>query len=430
MRGRPSRVAACVAACVAAGVAVALGGALVPIMALPTRAAAQDSVIGDTAAAPGADRVAAADTLAPWSVSGRVVRPEGERLRPVPELWVVLHRVGSDTAGPLDSMRTRGDGRFHFTYRRRGSGDAVYFLSASYGGIAYFSSVLRARHASGDDAEIEVFDTTSGPLALHVQGHHVVVSAPRQDGTRELVEVYDLSNDSSVTLISPDDAHPTFTSVLPAGATHFQVGQTDVSPNAIRADSGRVEVVAPFAPGLKQLSFAYRVPPSSFPLAIPIERPTTILEVLLEEPAAGVTGAKISAVQPVSVEGRGFHRFLGHDVPANEVLTITVPTAGGTSKRALYLAGIAIAVGAAMLIALATAFTRRARPVVPLALGEVPIAMTADGPEAIARTIAALDADFERSGTHDAREHAAYRAQRDVLKRRLAVALDAQRRQG
>ena len=45
-----------------------------------------------------------------------------------------------------------------------------------------------------------MFDTTSGPVPLMVQGHHLVVSAPKPDGGREIVEVYELSNDSTVTL--------------------------------------------------------------------------------------------------------------------------------------------------------------------------------------------------------------------------------------
>ncbi|MFL5571889.1 MAG: hypothetical protein ACJ78R_00085, partial [Gemmatimonadaceae bacterium] len=56
--------------------------------------------------------------------------------------WVVLHRVGPDRAGPLDSTLSDARGRYSFNYVRSGSDDAIYFVSASYDGIAYFTPPL------------------------------------------------------------------------------------------------------------------------------------------------------------------------------------------------------------------------------------------------------------------------------------------------
>src|SRR5256885_7350842 len=95
-------------------------------------------------------------------VSGRIVRPGLARMDPVSGAWVVLHRVGPDRAGPLDSVQSDPRGRYSFTYTRTGSEDAVYFVSASYDGIAYFTPPLAEGKVSGDDGEIAVFDTTSG----------------------------------------------------------------------------------------------------------------------------------------------------------------------------------------------------------------------------------------------------------------------------
>src|ERR687886_1973844 len=100
--------------------------------------------------------------------------------------------------------------------------------------MAYFSAPLRAPRVPGTDAELTVYDTTSGPLPLHVRGRHIVVSSPRASGAREVVEVYELANDSSLTLVSPDDARPTWSTVIPAAARDFEVGQGDVSRSAVR----------------------------------------------------------------------------------------------------------------------------------------------------------------------------------------------------
>src|SRR5688572_27594903 len=76
---------------------------------------------------------------------GQVLRAvEGGDAVAVTGQWVVLHRVGADRAGPLDSARTGAGGRFRFRYAATGAPDALYFVSATYGGIAYFSPPLRS----------------------------------------------------------------------------------------------------------------------------------------------------------------------------------------------------------------------------------------------------------------------------------------------
>src|SRR4051812_15568153 len=135
----------------------------------------------------------------PQQVSGRIVRPGVRKMDPVPGAWVVLHRVGPDRAGPLDSTRSDARGRYSFRYERTGSDDALYFVSASHDGIAYFTPPLTAANVSGEDGEITVFDTTSAHVPLSVRGHHVVVSAADANAQRSIVEVYDVSNDTSVT---------------------------------------------------------------------------------------------------------------------------------------------------------------------------------------------------------------------------------------
>ncbi len=113
-------------------------------------------------------------------------------MNPVSGAWVVLHRVGPDRAGPLDSVRSDSRGRYSFSYFRTGSEDAIYFVSASHDGIAYFTPPLSEGKVSGDDGDIAVFDTTSHRIPMSLRGHHVVVSAADANARRSIVEVYDL----------------------------------------------------------------------------------------------------------------------------------------------------------------------------------------------------------------------------------------------
>ena len=100
-------------------------------------------------------------------VRGRIVTPRDSAMRAVPNAWVTLHRVASDRAGPLDSVRTGADGGYAFTYRPSGAANAIYFVSVQHDGIAYFSSPFRDAVVAGEKAEVTVFDTTSARVPVN-----------------------------------------------------------------------------------------------------------------------------------------------------------------------------------------------------------------------------------------------------------------------
>lgn len=296
------------------------------------------------------------------SVRGRVVRGGEATVRPLAGAWVALHRVGTDRAGPLDSVRTDAAGRYAFRYRTSGDPKALYFASSTYGGIAYFTSPLRTRNVSGEDAELVAYDTTSAPVTIRVRARHVVVSAPDTAGRRTVVEIFELSNDSSVTRVARADTGAVWKSVLLDGARDARVGQSDFSPEAVRFAGGRVRIFAPFAPGLKQLSFSYTVPADAKELSVLVAAPADVMEVLVEDPFGGAEGGGLVAAGPTTVSGRSFARFLGKDVSANAVVRVRVPSRGPVSDNQVRVLIIVAALGAALLVGLARAMMRRPAP--------------------------------------------------------------------
>jgi len=358
----------------------------------------------------------APQSSAPRTVSGRVVRPGKNGLITMPRAWVTLHRVAQDSSGPVDSVRTDGSGRYAIRYTPNGT-DPVYFASSSYGGVAYFTAPLPPGDAVGDAGEITVFDTTSGPIPVHTRGRHLVVSASGADGRRTLVEVFELSNDTTVTAVSGARGHATWSTTLAPNASGFQVGQSDISNDAVQFRDGRLLVYASISPGIRQVAFSYTVPGSDFPLSLPIGEPVGVFEVLLEDRGASASGGGLSEQQPVALEGRSFRRFLGQDVKAGATVTITVgvPTGSGDSNR--YLIVPIVATAGIMSVALAFALTRRRKVSI--------VTPTAPPPDAahLARDIAELDDAFDRVASPTDAERDAYRARRDALKARLAEAL-------
>ena len=283
-------------------------------------------------------------------------------MEPVSGAWVVLHRVGPDRSGPLDSLRSDGSGRYRFEYVRSGSEDALYFVSAMHDGIAYFTRPLTDIRIGGNAGEITVFDTTSHRVPISVRGHHVVISAVDTRALRSVVEVFELSNDSSVTRVaaseSPEGA--TWATYLLPAATNFRVSQGDIPADAVSFANGRVNVFAPLAPGVKQLSFSYSVPASMFPLRLPFESRTDVYEVLIEDETGTVTGTNIKETDPVTVEDRSFRRFLGADVPQSSIAVIDLPPAAAArSIDPRYMVALTLLIGGVMIVALARALRRR-----------------------------------------------------------------------
>jgi hypothetical protein len=286
--------------------------------------------------------------------------PGGDSVVAVAHAWVTLHRVGTDHAGPVDSTHTSSSGTYTFAYKRTGASDAIYFVSSSHDGVAYFSHPLTAGRETGDDGEIVVFDTTSRQVPMTVRGRHLIVSRPASDGLRTVTEVFEISNDASVTRIAPNDspAAAVWSSLIPQSASAPVVADGDIPAAAVQFAASRALVYAPFAPGLKQFAFHYDLPADAFPLKVPIEGGAVVLEVLVEDPAATATGARLKSVAPVAIEGHQFHRYLAQDVPTNAVAVVSVPDVK-KPPALLFVAGLTLLIGGAMTATLARALRRR-----------------------------------------------------------------------
>lgn len=358
-------------------------------------------------------------------VEGRVLQPrklvDTVAPSPVPNVMVTLHRVGSDTAGPLDSVRTDNRGAYRFSYRTVGT-DAVYFASVTYGGIAYFTAPFRTAVVNGEDAEITVFDTTSTVTPLGVRGRHLIVGAIDSTDSRTIIEVFELENEQIRTLISFDTVAriPTWSVAVPSAARSMRVNEAEVSADAFVHRDGRVSLYSPFGPGLKQVSFSYRIPAQDFPVAYTLEDSVNVFEVLLEDTRGTVSNEHLTAVGNVNLEGRNFRRFLGQNMEAGERVIVELSSSRPISGN-LYIASLLIVIGAAMLLMLSRAMSRRAPATTSAQIGVVQPALPVQ--EQLAREIAALDEIFARTANPSDEVRDAYEKRRSELRDALAGAL-------
>src|SRR5215211_1839549 len=109
----------------------------------------------------------------PTTAAGQVLRPRDSDTIPVPGTRVILHRVGRETQGPLDSVLADASGRFRFRFRPDTA--AIYLLSARWGDVEYFSPPVHTNPARPDTTmRVVVYDTSSN-APIGIEARHIVV---------------------------------------------------------------------------------------------------------------------------------------------------------------------------------------------------------------------------------------------------------------
>ena len=340
--------------------------------------------------------------------AGRVVRPEADDSVAVPGARVVLHRVGQMEQGPVDSTVAGPGGAFRFRFRA--DSGVVYLLSARYRDIEYFSTPVHLNAARPDTAiRLVVYDTSSrAPVSLAAR--HLVVPRPGEDGGREILDLVILRNTGARTRVAPDSLGTSWAGLLPAGSEGLDVGESDVSPDAVARRGDSLLVSGPVAPGEKQLVLQYHLPPGGRELRLPVDSGARV-NVLVEEAGATVRGP-VAVADSQEIQGRSFRRWSG--VPAAPgTITITLPGPPGAGQRWLAPMVALLALG----LGLATWWALR-RPAG--AAASVPPAE----PSTLLEALAELDARYAgREGEIPPAEWSAYQEHRARLKRELAATL-------
>ncbi len=342
-------------------------------------------------------------------VGGTIVRLTSADNVPQAGVRVVLHRVGRDFQGPVDSTLSRADGSFRFDFIPDTT--AVYILSASYAGVQYFSSPVHTNPERPDTAISIVVSDTSTTARIEVVSRHVVVGAPRADGTRQVIDLVGLENPGWLTRVPGHAQRPTWSTPLSDVVIGFDVGASDFSPEAVFFRDGQVEVLGPIAPGAKELLLRYLIPARTGNLVFAFADTAREFSLLIEDTGPRVTGPMLEAPEPEVISGRAFRTWRGRPTPA-DTIAIAFPGAVPRSTAPLLVALVGV-MGLALIV---TAWRiRRSHATAPVE--EEPV-------EVLVRRLALLDARYRgREAEVPASEWTAYQEGRLALKARLTRAL-------
>ena len=271
---------------------------------------------------------------------------------PIARVMVVLHRVGQDVQGPVDSVESDASGRFRM--RIRPDTSAIYLLSARYLGVDYFAPPL-FRDAQHPDRNLllMVYDTSS-TIALTVSSRHLVVGAVDQSGSRAVADLILLENQGMVTRLAGDFTHPAWRMPLPRRALEIELGEGDFAMDAVVQRSDSLLLAASIPPGMRQLTLTYRIPGDVSRFEIPIDRDLPSVVVLAEDSAMVVRGGFVRR-DTMTVAGRRFTTWDGA-LRGGEPLVLHFPAPSG---RSTWVLPAMIALLAAGLVGVGVATSRR-----------------------------------------------------------------------
>lgn len=294
------------------------------------------------------------------SVSGRVLQG-GRDTVPLVNAWVVLHRMAREAAGPLDSVRSDTQGRYHITLRSPDSTSA-YAVSVLFDSIAYFSLPLNVTGRPAVHVEdLIAFRTTSGGPPIRLTRRLATVARASDDGTREVLEILELQNTGITTRVTSDTLVPTWAGRVPTGAGQFRGGQGDVSSDAMQFRRDSVIVFAPIPPGpVKQTSYGYSLPPGTRALLIPIDQPTDEVNLLVEDTTAAVSAPKLESLGVRELEQRHFAAYRAGPLAPGDKVEIRLPA--GKFRAQLLLPYVMALLAIGMVVALVWALRRRPTP--------------------------------------------------------------------
>jgi hypothetical protein len=224
---------------------------------------------------------------------------------------VVLHRVSAEASGEIDSVRAGPDGTFTLALPRvpdHGREAEVFFAAVRYRGLLYLGEAITSPTQMDSLYLIQAYDTLSVPpggAELSVTQRSLFLDKVEEGW--EATDFFQVVQEEDRTLYSPQDG-VVWSYPLPEGAHDFQLGQSDLSPDAFRFAEGRFEVYSPLPPGDRYFLVRYALPGDD--LSIPTPGTVQRMEVLIREPGPRAEFTHLVPGPPVELEpGNTFRSY-------------------------------------------------------------------------------------------------------------------------
>ena len=216
---------------------------------------------------------------------------------------VVLHRVSPEGLGEVDTATVGPGGEFQFLLPAVPDADIqgdIFFASVDFEGVLYFGSAITAREQLDSLYVVRVFQAEEIPregVALPVEVRTLFIEFAGDEWVA--TDLFAIHNRGTRTLVAQEGG-VVWSYPLPPGATQPELGESDMPPDAVTFEGGRVLVSAPLPPGDRLLMIRYRLPDLSS--TIPAPGRTDVFELLVKEPFPPL---RVEGLDPVDVVALG-----------------------------------------------------------------------------------------------------------------------------
>ncbi len=224
---------------------------------------------------------------------------------------VVLHQVSALVSGEIDSVTVGPGGRFSISLPHapgsQGEGE-VFFLSVTYDGILYFGDPIGAAGVGEDPYMIEAYplETVSGgSIGLAISVRNILLE-PTETGWL-VTDLFGVENRGMSTLVAPEGER-IWEHDLPADAFDFTIGQSDLAPEAMVFDGGKIQLNAALPPGERVFLMRYEV--ESDVLVMPVNQEVDRFEFLALDPERAISLSGLVEAEPVELDGLTYRRFV------------------------------------------------------------------------------------------------------------------------
>jgi hypothetical protein len=289
---------------------------------------------------------------------------------PLADMQVTLEWYEGTTLKQTLQTRTDAGGGFSFTGLAVG-GENVYTVSALYKDVAYAADMITlTADAPQKTVRLDVYETTDDDSGIVIERAHLIIS-PLNEGV-QVGQMFILSNTGDKAFIGKplqEGGRPvTFRMYLPKGADQLTFDAGALGERFISVPDGVADTM-PIPPGQSsaQVVLSYTLPPQGSPWSMDytLYYPVKNLNVLVSMGWI-VEGAPLEFAGTMGGE-MPFLNYAARDLPANTTLHLTfksgAPAGGmgsttataapaGSSQHTLL--GIAIGLGALLLIGLVT----------------------------------------------------------------------------
>ncbi len=323
---------------------------------------------------------------------------------------VVLHHLIGGTQGELDSVPLGIDGTFSLTLPNPPDPAVrdIYLASIRHDGVLYFGAPLTEAEHLDSIYSIQTYDTAFAPsggadLPIEIRNMFFEFDGDRWHIT-DLIEVY---NETGRTLVSEDPGFVWGYPLIP-GATDFELGQAEMSPENITLEAGELRIRTPLPPGERLFVVTYMIDEPF--VSIPMPGLTAVMELLVREPAPPMTVEGLDSFPRIELEpGTTYRRYSGDNLAG-----LSINLSEAQIPFELPVAWMSVILG--LVLGGAGLFLLNRDPIIG---GTQKAIIDLGNRESTLHRIALLDETFGSQEGRNEREHEEYLRERAKLVRRV-----------